>query len=52
MDGVRKAKAKLKIKIARIREDKKASSKYIGGKRKLKKIIKQLLRTYPQIKNL
>lgn len=41
MDGVQKAKAKLEIKRARIKEDKKVSSKYIGNKRKLRKIIKQ-----------
>lgn len=41
MDGVRKAKTMLEIKRARIREDKKVPSKYIGRKRKLRKIIKQ-----------
>lgn len=41
MDGVRKAKAKLEIKRAKIRAGKKFSSKYIGSKGKLRKIIKQ-----------
>lgn len=41
MDGVRKAKAKLEIKRARIGEDKKVPSKCTGSKRKLRKIIKQ-----------
>lgn len=41
MDGVTKAKEKMEIKRARIKEDKKVSFKYIGSKRKLSKIIKQ-----------
>lgn len=34
IDGVRKAKAQLEKKLARIREDKKVFSKCIGSKRK------------------
>lgn len=41
MDGVRKAKDKLEIKRARIKDEKKVSSKYMGNKRKLRRIIKQ-----------
>lgn len=33
MDGVRKSKAQLEMKLARSREDKKVFSKYIGSKR-------------------
>lgn len=41
VDGVQKVKAKLDIKRARISEEKKLSSKYIGSERKLRKTIKQ-----------
>ena len=34
MDGVRKAKAQLEMKLARIREDEKVFSKYIDSRRK------------------